>query len=76
MVREGRYATEVTASGSLGSLSLPGRGVGVLPSREPSFTSIQVGLSVLETFSLILFDLLASIAIRLYYIVLPCIPIS
>ena len=37
---------------------------------------IQVGVSVLESFSLILFDLLASIAIRLYYIVLPCIPIS
>ena len=37
---------------------------------------IQVGVSVLESFSLILFDLLASIPIRLYYIVLSCIPIS
>jgi len=36
-VREGRYVTEITGSDSLGSLSLPGRGVGVLLSHAPSF---------------------------------------
>jgi len=37
MVREVKYIMEITGSGSLISLSLPGRGLGVLPSCEPSF---------------------------------------
>jgi len=59
---------------ALSRLSLTARQRGACASKLCAF--IQVGLSVSETFSLILFDLLASISITLYYIMLSCIPIS
>ena len=59
-------------SGSL-SRSLPGSVWVCSPAMHLQF---QVGLSVSDTLSLILFDLLASISIRLHYTVLSCILIS
>ena len=62
---------------------LPGRGVGVLPSRAPpssrafSFgNSLTLSLPIALSLSLISFDLLSLLSIRLYYIMSSCIPIS
>ena len=68
------HAGEMLQSFRLSWLSLTARQRGGCASKPCTF--IQVGLLVSETFSLILFHLLASISIRLYYIVLPCISIS
>jgi len=71
MVGEGRYVMEVTGSKSrdlsLG-LSLTARQRGGYASKLCAF--IQVGLLVSETLSLILFGLLDTISIKLYYIVI------
>ena len=77
MVREEDMSREeVTGSCSLaGALSLAAW-QRVWVCFQAMHLQFKVDLLVLETLSLILFDLLASISIRLYYIVLSCIPIS
>ena len=73
MIREERYVTEVTESGSFGSLS------GSQAEWWVCFQSMHPHSSRPSGFgrflSIISFDLLPLISIRLYYILLSCIPI-
>jgi len=69
---EDKPRKEVTGSCSLAlSRLLPGSAWVCSPALHLQF---KVGLLVSEALSLILFDLLASVSIRLYYIVLFSIP--
>ena len=77
MIREGKYVMKIMGSKSKDwalSLSLAARQRDGCASKPCTF--IKVGLSVSETLSPILFDLLPLLSFRLYYIVLSCIPIS
>ena len=73
-VREERYITGHTSSGCARSFAFA-----CCQGEEwvcfQAMRLHQVSLSVSETFSLILFDLLRLLSIRLYYIVPSCIPI-